>query len=537
MSIAARLASPTPTWTKRVDVIVVGSGVAGLTVALAASRVATVLIVTKAALDAGSTSWAQGGIAAVVDVGDTPAEHLADTLVAGAGLCSERAVTILVEEGPKELARLISLGMKLDTDESGALSLTREGGHGRNRIVHAGGDATGAEVQRALQHAVKLSDRIEVIEDAFVLDLLLNGRQVCGARVSLADEHGVEQVGEIAARAVVLASGGVGQVFASTTNPSVATGDGIAAALRAGAAVADAEFVQFHPTVLWQGPDAEGQQLLVSEAVRGEGAMLFDMSGRRVMQGVHPLEDLAPRDVVAKAISIRMAETGTDHVLLDATSIGVEKLERRFPNIVARCRERGIDPAVDRIPVSPGEHFFCGGVWTDRNGRTSIPGLFAVGETACTGIHGANRLASNSLLEGIVFGDRVGSQLVLNLAASVEPLGELRRPGLVSGRDELAQAMSRWVAVRRDRAGLEEALAALAAAPMSETMSRTTWEATNVQLVAMAITRGALAREESRGCHWRADFEPTSDDWRRRIVQELSIGGFTQRFAGLEDTP
>ena len=537
MSLPARLAAPDASWTKRVDVIVVGSGVAGLTVALAASHVASVLIVTKAALDAGSTSWAQGGIAAVVDVGDTPGEHLTDTLVAGAGLCSERAVTILVEEGPKELARLISLGMKLDTDESGALSLTREGGHGRNRIVHAGGDATGAEVQRALQYAVKLADRIEVLEDAFVLDLLMNGRQVCGARVSIIDADGHGRVGEIASRAVVLASGGVGQVYASTTNPSVATGDGIAAALRAGAAVADAEFVQFHPTVLWQGADAEGQQLLVSEAVRGEGAVLIDLDGRRVMQGVHPLEDLAPRDVVAKAISIRMAETGTEHVLLDARAIGVEKLERRFPNIVARCRERGIDPAVAAIPVSPGEHFICGGVWTDRNGRTSVPGLFAVGETACSGIHGANRLASNSLLEGIVFGDRVGAQLVLNLLPFMDAAPEQRMPGLVSDRDTMARAMSRWVAVRRDRAGLEEALAVLAAAKPTAEATRENWEATNLQIVSMVITRGALLREESRGCHWRADHEATSDDWRRRIVHSLSAGGFTQRFAGLEDTP
>ena len=548
--VAARLASPAPTWAREVDVVVVGSGVAGMMVALTAARVGRVLLLTKSELDAGSTSWAQGGIAAAIDLADTPSEHLLDTLVAGAGLCGEQAVRVLVEEGPQQLARLISFGMRLDHDDEGGLSLTREGGHGRARIVHAGGDATGSEVQRALMAAVAADPSIEVIENAFVLDLLLSAPRAkdgrcatAGVRTSAVTADGVESVGEVAARAVVLACGGIGQVYASTTNPPVATGDGMAVALRAGAALADIEFVQFHPTVLWQGPDAQGQQLLVSEAVRGEGAVLIDVTGARVMEGVHPMADLAPRDVVAKAISIRMAEGRGgvyDHVFLDATSIGEAKLLKRFPNIVAGCRAIGIDPVTTPIPVAPGEHFACGGVWTDRNGRTTVPGLFAVGETACTGVHGANRLASNSLLEGLVFGERVGAQLVLNLP-SRSPVEPDMRPAGVLGEDarvEVAQIMSRHVAVRRTAAGLEEAAATLAklADPSDET-TRAAWEATNVHTLAAAMVAAALQREESRGCHWREDFPGTSDVWRKRIVTRLADGELVSATVDLEATP
>ena len=549
-ALIGRLAAPEATWSRDVDVVVVGSGVAGLMVALTAARVGRVLLLTKAKLDAGSTSWAQGGIAAAIDLADTPGEHLEDTLVAGAGLCGEQAVRVLVEEGPQQLARLISFGMRLDHDDSGGISLTREGGHGRARIVHAGGDATGAEVQRALMAAVAADHGIEVIEGAFVLDLLrsvprADGRRcAAGVRVSVLDGAS-ESVGDVTSRAVVLASGGVGQVFASTTNPPVATGDGMALALRAGAALADIEFVQFHPTVLWRGPDARGQQLLVSEAVRGEGAILRDVTGAQVMEGVHPLADLAPRDVVAKAISIRMAEARggiDDHVFLDATGLGEATLLKRFPNIVAGCRAAGIDPVVSPIPVAPGEHFACGGVWTDRNGRTSVPGLFAVGETACSGVHGANRLASNSLLEGLVFGERVGAQLVLNLPASVpvdpsdnEPTGALPEEARV----EVAAAMSRRVAVRRIADGLEEAadeVTKIGQERTSET-GRGAWEATNVHLLATAMIAAAIEREESRGCHWREDFPATSDAWRHRIVTRLVHGELQRTTAGLEESP
>lgn len=550
-----QLLAPAGSWEREVDVVVVGSGVAGLMVALTAATVGRVLIITKAKLDAGSTSWAQGGIAAAIDLADTPEHHLEDTLVAGAGLCSERAVRVLVEEGPHQLARLISFGANLDTDSLGNLSLTREGGHGRARIVHAA-DATGAEVQRSLQAAVADNPRIEVMEDAFVLDLLTASdpspkgprgepvRTVVGVRVATTDDQRTGRTGTVRARAVVLASGGLGQLFATTTNPPVATADGMAMALRAGAALADVEFIQFHPTVLWTGPGAFGQQLLISEAVRGEGAFLIDANGVRVMVGRHPLADLAPRDVVAKCMSILMAEQGVDHLLLDARHLGSDKLLNHFPNIMAGCRLVGIDPLTQPIPVAPGEHFACGGVWTDRNGRSSLPGLFAVGETACTGVHGANRLASNSLLEGLVFGHRVGAQLVLGLPSVVDsPTATGDRGGAVraTARVAIAAEMSRHVAVRRETAGLASAATFLATAERvgdTELAGQSDWEATNVQLLGAVVIRSARLREESRGGHWRTDFPETDNRWARRIVTTMQADGTLTHFeAGLEDTP
>jgi L-aspartate oxidase len=546
--IPRRLYAPAPTFTETVDVVVVGSGVAGIMVALSAARAGSVMLLTKAALDAGSTSWAQGGIAAVIDLADTTEAHYQDTMVAGAGLCSSHAVRVLVEEGPQQLARLIGYGAQLDHTASGQLSLTREGGHGVNRIVHAGGDATGAEVSRALISALDTSG-VDVHSNAFVLDVLRNadGSQCVGVKVALADDSGVETIGIVKARAVVLACGGIGQVFGSTTNPPVATGDGMAAALRAGAALADVEFVQFHPTVFYSGPLARGQQLLISEAVRGEGAVLLDATGKRVMEGFHPLGDLAPRDVVSKAISLRMAESPggiSDHVFLDATRIGAEKLLARFPNIVARCREYGIDPVTDPIPVAPGEHFSCGGIWTDRLGHTSLKGLYAVGETACTGVHGANRLASNSLLEGLVFGERVGAQLLLNPGDHGEPdPADVASEGGATlwgmARASVATTMSRHVAVRRTADGLAEAAEALSEHRAGQHLAgRAGWEATNVATVAAALLAAATLREESRGCHWREDHPDTVSINEQRIVSTLaSDGNINLRIAGLEDNP
>lgn len=548
------LLAPKASWEREVDVVVVGSGVAGLMVALTAATVGRVLVITKAKLDAGSTSWAQGGIAAAIDLADTPQQHLDDTLVAGAGLCSERAVRVLVEEGPQQLARLISFGANLDLDDAGNLALTREGGHGRARIVHAA-DATGAEVQRSLQAAVAANPRIEVMEHTFALDLLCSGpvgmpnRQVVGVRVASAADQAANTTGIVRARAIVIASGGLGQLYASTTNPPVATGDGMAMSMRAGAAVADVEFIQFHPTVMWNGPGATGQQLLVSEAVRGEGAFLIDGKGERVMVGRHPLADLAPRDVVAKNMSIVMAEQGVDFLYLDARHLGEEKLMHHFPNIVAGCRARGIDPLHEPIPVAPGEHFACGGVWTDRNGRTSILGLFAVGETACTGVHGANRLASNSLLEGLVFGQRVGAQLVLGLPARVpNEQQESGSPipddgvGAVAAdqRVVIAAAMSKDAAVRREASGLGEVadLIANVKRVTDHHPTQADWEATNVALLSATLVAGALLRTESRGGHWRTDFPETSDRWIKRIVTTmLGDGTLAHREADLEDTP
>src|SRR4051794_551866 len=358
--VPGRLLAPAPGWTTTADVVVIGSGIAGLTAALRLrGEVGKVLVVTKDVLAAGSTQWAQGGIAAALGPGDTPGQHEVDTLVAGAGVCDLEAVRVLVTEGPDAVRELIALGTNFDHDPDGELSLTREGGHHRDRIVHAGGDATGAEIQRALIVAIEQAPEIEVIEHALAVDLLLaEDGGVAGLTLHVMGEGQRDGVGAVLCRAVVLASGGLGQVFAQTTNPAVSTGDGMAVALRAGAVLRDLEFVQFHPTVMYLGPDSRGQQPLISEAVRGEGAFLVDWDGDRFMQGVHELADLAPRDVVAKAITRRMNETGHPHMWLDARHLGDGSgsgafWERRFPTILATARSHGVDPVTELIPVAP----------------------------------------------------------------------------------------------------------------------------------------------------------------------------------------
>ncbi|HJR38749.1 MAG TPA: L-aspartate oxidase, partial [Nocardioidaceae bacterium] len=429
--LPSRLAAPPAGWTTYADVVVIGSGIAGLTAALQARTVGSVLVVTKDNLSAGSTRWAQGGIAAALGPGDTPDQHLHDTLVAGAGLCDEDAVRTLVTEGPDAVRDLIALGTRFDHTAAGELSLTREGGHLRDRIAHAGGDATGAEIQRALVAAVRAAPDIAVIEHALALDLVPgHAGGVAGVTLHVMGEGQRDGVGAVLCRAVVLASGGLGQVFSATTNPAVATGDGMALALRAGAVLRDLEFVQFHPTVMWLGADAKGQQPLISEAVRGEGAFLVDHTGDRFMTGVHQLAELAPRDVVAKAIMRRMRASGTEHVWLDARHFGADKWERRFPTILASCRSHGIDPVTDLVPVAPACHYASGGVATDLDGQSSVPGLFACGEVASSGVHGANRLASNSLLEGLVFSRRIAAVLATGLPERQEPAPDHRATGL-----------------------------------------------------------------------------------------------------------
>lgn len=411
-STGIRLHAPAPGWFIAADVVVVGSGVAGLTAALRcdAAGLRTV-VVTKAMLDDGSTRWAQGGIAAALGEGDTPEQHLDDTLVAGAGLCDEQAVRLLVTEGPDAVRRLIATGAHFDESEQGDLELTREGGHHRRRIAHAGGDATGAEISRALVEAVRARG-LRTIENALVLDVLTDADgRTAGVTLHVMGEGQHDGVGAVHAPAVVLATGGMGQVFSATTNPSVSTGDGVALALRAGAEVSDLEFVQFHPTVLFLGPDAEGQQPLVSEAVRGEGAHLVDADDVRFMVGQHELAELAPRDIVAKGIMRRMQEQGAEHMYLDARHFGAAMWEHRFPTILAACRAHGIDPVTEPVPVAPAAHYASGGVRTDSQGRTTVPGLYACGEVACTGVHGANRLASNSLLEGLVYAERIAADI------------------------------------------------------------------------------------------------------------------------------
>ena len=530
IELPQRLLAPEPGWTTYADVVVVGSGVAGLTAALEARVAGRVLLVTKALLDAGSTRWAQGGIAAALGPGDTPEQHLHDTLTAGVGLCDEAAVRVLVTEGPQAVRDLVARGAEFDRAPDGEIELTREGGHLRRRIAHAGGDATGAEISRALVAAVRADERIRVVEHALVLDLLRDERgRAAGLTLHVLGEGQPDGVGAILARAVVLATGGMGQVFAATTNPAVSTGDGVALALRAGATATDLEFVQFHPTVLWLGPGASGQQPLISEAVRGEGGFLVDADGVRFLADVHPLADLAPRDVVAKAIVRRMRETGADHVWLDARHLGADVIERRFPSIVESCRSHGIDPVSDLIPVAPAAHYASGGIRTDLHGRTAVPGLYACGEVACTGVHGANRLASNSLLEGLVFARRIGADLAAELPPARDPAPESRPAALVDpdGRPKLQEAMTRGAGVLRDAGGLAEAeqrIEALAART-TEKPGTEAWEVTNLATVAAALLEAAQRRTETRGCHWREDYPDAEDAWLGHLVSRLDTTG------------
>jgi L-aspartate oxidase len=522
-------------------VVVVGSGVAGLTAALRCEAAGlTTVVVTKARLDDGSTRWAQGGIAAALGEGDTPEQHLDDTLVAGAGLCDEEAVRILVTEGPDAVRRLIETGAQFDESSEGGLELTREGGHHRRRIAHAGGDATGAEISRALVEAVRARG-VRTVENALVLDLLTDAEgRTAGVTLHVMGEGQHDGVGAVHAPAVVLATGGMGQVFSATTNPSVSTGDGVALALRAGAEVSDLEFVQFHPTVLFLGSDAEGQQPLVSEAVRGEGAHLVDADGVRFMRGQHELAELAPRDIVAKGIMRRMQEQDAEHMFLDARHFGADMWEHRFPTILAACRAHGIDPVTEPIPVAPAAHYASGGVRTDSRGRTTVPGLYACGEVACTGVHGANRLASNSLLEGLVYAERIAADIAANgvEARMPQPLPHPETPehplltpearftiqrimtdgaGVLRSAESLAKAADQLQQLHTD------ARDALAENGKTAEAGVDTWEATNLLCVARVLVTAARLREETRGCHWRED-RPERDDttWRRHIVVRLN---------------
>jgi L-aspartate oxidase len=500
------------------DVLVIGSGVAGLRAAIEAAGHADVIVVAKDSLDLSSTGWAQGGIAAVTDRGDSVECHASDTREAGAGLCDAAAVDALVNEGPPEVERVLSWGMRVDRAMDGSPSLALEGGHSAPRILHSDGDATGRELVRTLIDRVRALRGIRLFDRCFAIDVLTTGSgalpRVCGA-LTWHPRYGLQIIW---ARATVLAAGGAGQAYRETTNPRVATGDAIAMAWRAGAEVADLEFMQFHPTTLYV---AGAPRHLISEAVRGEGATIVDREGAPVMRGVHPLGDLAPRDVVSRTIVAHLARTGGSHVFLDARNVGAS-FATRFPGLDAMLRGFGIDAARDPIPVHPAAHYTIGGVRTDLHGRSSMAGLYACGECAACGVHGANRLASNSLLEGLVFGRRVAVAALGDGLADPVPVhvqsdtrptvaGEL---DLVDIRSSLRSAMWRNVGVMREGAKLDDAIHMMsfwgryALGPVFE--SPEGWEIQNLLTTATLMAHAASARTESRGTHTRLDY-PSSD--------------------------
>jgi L-aspartate oxidase len=495
----------------RTRYLVVGSGVAGLHTAWRASDHGEVLLLTKRSLFDSATAYAQGGIAAALGAGDSPSLHRQDTLAAGAALCDAAAVQVLVEEGPARVRELQTAGAHFDLDPHGHLKLGREAAHSKNRIVHAHGDQTGAEVARTLVARVRETKRIKVLEKARVLDLIVHRGTCVGVRASIAG-----RATEILADATVLATGGCGQVYRYTTNPVVATGDGFAIAHRAGVTLADMEFVQFHPTAL---DTRENPLALISEAVRGEGAVLVNARGERFMKKLHKLAELAPRDVVARAI-FREQRKGPVH--LDARKI--KQFSKRFPGIFALCQARGIDPRRALIPVTPAAHYMMGGVVTDLRGRSSVTRLYAVGEVARTGVHGANRLASNSLLEGLVFAERVARDLASNRKITrlprttkwkVPPLAD--RGAAQVAADAIRDVMWEYAGIARTARGLRTALERLA--EIGERLPEGATEEENLLQTAELVVGAALMRKESRGGHYRADFPRAKRNWKGRHIE------------------
>lgn len=496
------------------DVVVVGTGIAGLTMALDLAPL-RVIVLSKGEIADGSTHLAQGGIAAAVGKDDSPSAHAADTIEVGGGLNDEVAVEMLTSEGPARVADLTERGVEFDIGEDGSLSLGREAGHDRRRVLHADGDATGAEIARALVARATAADHLEIIDHVFATDLVLDGGKVVGLTARI----GADGQMLLTAPAVVFATGGVGRLYANTTNPPVVTGDGLAMAARAGARLRDVEFVQFHPTALATGRDPMS---LLTEALRGEGAVLLDDRGRRFMREVHDDAELAPRDIVARA-NWRVLQAGGT-VYLDATGAVGDSFPERFPTVFGLCMEDGIDPRVEPMPAAPAAHYHMGGIATDLSGRSSLPGLWAVGEAARTGVHGANRLASNSLLEGAVFGRRAALDIkacVTVAAVDAAVLREANPPGPEPDPQPdviraLRELMWERVGLVRDHDGLMSALEEMER--LAEKLDRGVSVGRNMVTAARVIASAALLRTESRGGHFRTDFPKTLRWWERPIV-------------------
>jgi L-aspartate oxidase len=511
------------------DLLVIGSGIAGLTAALIAAPRARVAVVTKAALEEGCSRYAQGGIAAAVAADDSPQLHYADTIAAGRGLCDPRAVRVLVEEGPRRVRQLVEWGVRFDTQD-GDLLVGREAAHSRSRILHARGDATGLEIETALVARLRASGA-RILERHEVVQLLGNDAGTCiGVEVRDTDTGALRR---LTATSTVLASGGAGRLWRHTTNPEPATGDGIALAWELGAQVASMEFVQFHPTALAL-PGAP--RFLISEAVRGEGAQVIDSSGRRFLFDADPRGELAPRDVVAQEIWRELRRSGEGSVFLDCSGLA-DRAAVRFPTISETCRSFGIDIRTDPIPIAPAAHYLIGGVRTDLRGASSVPGLFACGEVASSGIHGANRLASNSLLESVVFAHRAAAAALERAAEAPPPsLQDAVQPPSAGRSGDDAAAMARlsdamWdgAGVVRDAAGLRRAGEVVEG--LGETSRRVAAAATTASLVCAA----ALSREESRGCHVRADFPESDAGWRGLWIMDREKGGDLDRDTGSDD--
>ncbi|OPA73218.1 L-aspartate oxidase [Paenibacillus selenitireducens] len=515
------------------DVIVIGVGIAGLFTAIKASKQNRVIMITKKSLMDSNTRYAQGGIAAVIAEDDSPAYHRDDTLTAGAGLCSEDAVNVLVHEGPEGVQQLIKMGTEFDL-ENGEFALTKEGAHSHRRILHAHGDATGYEIVRALSEKAKANSKIDIWDDHFVIDLITHNNECIGVLAQRPDGQRVFVQG----KATILSSGGAGQLYRYTTNPDVATGDGIAMAYRAGAYIQDMEFIQFHPTSLCY-PGAP--RFLISEAVRGEGAYLRNIKGERFMDKYHHQLELAPRDVVARAIINEMEETKSTFVYLDITHESEALIKHRFPTIYEYCLQFGLDMTTDWIPVAPAAHYTMGGVKTDLNGETNITRLFACGEVSSTGVHGANRLASNSLSEAIVFGRRIIERINTLMPQSLsyddlsytEDRHDAPIQAIVERRLKLQKVMVRYVGLRRDATGLKKGLEEFKRQlPIyhARLTKREEYEYANMLTCATLVTESALWREESRGAHYREDY-PERDDsqWHKHTLCRRNHGMTEER--------